>query len=286
MSFQIVEGVDGQDLVLSGAWSAEAEEAVTGGVADGVVINYARGYSARDIVIPGHLAIKRLEIILRSARDMEPIYRMEGSLESLSVQVDPQVQIDLSRLPRLRHLATDWKQVSGSVHEARNLRSVSLLTYSALDLTPLIMLRSLTKISLKHFPSIRSLHGVEELRHLESLGIFTGRHLDDISALAHLQNQDLSDLSLSSCKRITALDAVGACAGLRYLDVSDGGTIDSLAPLARLRNLVRLYLYGSTRIADGDLTPIAGLGDLQDFRMMNRRAYQPSVGEIQASLPS
>ncbi|WP_102193364.1 leucine-rich repeat domain-containing protein [Microbacterium aurantiacum] len=286
MSYQIVDGAGGRDLVLSGAWSAEAEEIVTGGVADGLVINYARGYSDRDIVIPGHLPIKRLNIILRSAKNMEPIYAIGHSLESLSVQVDPQVQIDLSRLPRLRHLATGWKQVSDSVHEAKNLRSISLLTYSAPDLTPLIALSSLTKISLKHFPSIRSLHGIEEFRHLESLGIFTGRYLDDISALARLQDQNLIDLSLSSCRRISALDAVGDCAGLRYLDMSDGGTIDSVAPLARLRSLVRLYLHGSTRIADGDLAPIAGFTNLHDFRMMNRSTYRPSVGEIQASLPS
>ena len=57
-----------------------------------------------------------------------------------------------------------------------------------------------------------------------------------------------------------------------------------MAPLSSLKGLETLYLYGSTKVADGDLRPIAGLPRLNDFRMMNRNNYKPSVRDIAAAI--
>jgi hypothetical protein len=72
--------------------------------------------------------------------------------------------------------------------------------------------------------------------------------------------------------------------GLRRLDVSEGGIIESLKPIADLRLLEQLYLYGSTKIADGDLTPLLGMTRMRDLRIMNRRHYVPSTQIVQARL--
>ncbi len=68
---------------------------------------------------------------------------------------------------------------------------------------------------------------------------------------------------------------------MRFFDLSEGGEIPTLAPLGGLVNLERLYLYDSTRVTDGDLSPIARLPRLKDFRMQNRRGYVPSVNQVQ-----
>ena len=47
-----------------------------------------------------------------------------------------------------------------------------------------------------------------------------------------------------------------------------------------LTELEELYLYGSTKILDHDLTPIAGLPRLRILAMMNRRGYSPTVDEL------
>jgi hypothetical protein len=72
--------------------------------------------------------------------------------------------------------------------------------------------------------------------------------------------------------------------GLRELDVSESGSLDSLAPIVGLTGLERLYMYGSTTIADGDLTPLLGMTQMRDLRMMNRGHYQPTLGSIRAQL--
>jgi hypothetical protein len=42
--------------------------------------------------------------------------------------------------------------------------------------------------------------------------------------------------------------------------------------------------YGSTKITDGDLTPLAGLPCLADLRITSRRAYRPTVEQLQARI--
>ena len=52
-------------------------------------------------------------------------------------------------------------------------------------------------------------------------------------------------------------------------------------PITGLAQLERLYLYGSTNITDGDLTPLLPMSHLRDFRMQNRRHYSPTVAQVQ-----
>jgi hypothetical protein len=44
------------------------------------------------------------------------------------------------------------------------------------------------------------------------------------------------------------------------------------------------YAWGSTRILDGDLSPLARLPRLKQIRMRNRRGYRPAVGDLVASV--
>ena len=97
----------------------------------------------------------------------------------------------------------------------------------------------------------------------------------------HLRGAALQVLQLQSCKKVTDIKPVGSCAALQFFDLSEGGEIPSVGPLTDLVALERLYLYESTKVTDGDLSPIARLPKLKDFRMRNRRAYKPSVKEIQ-----
>jgi|ERR1019366_1655015 hypothetical protein len=94
----------------------------------------------------------------------------------------------------------------------------------------------------------------------------------------------LRTLHLQSCRRIERLDAIGGAAGLEFLNVSECGDIQSLSPLAALHELRVLYLYGTTRVLDGDLTPLTRLPQLAELRMRSRREYRPSVRDIQGHL--
>lgn len=284
MTFTLEETPEGVDLVVTGAWSQEAAARLVSGEADGLVLNYARGYREADLSFIRGLPVRRLNLLARTVTDLAPIYGVAGQLESLSVQSDPRALIELDRLPALRAVSADWQQVQGSIRFAPQLRRLVVGYYSERDFTALEPLSSLENLVLADYPRIRSLDGVGEWPWLTELGVHYAKDLDDISALGRAASPALQVLQLPSCRKVVEIDAVAACPSLRFFELSEGAEIPSVGALAGLDRLERLYLYGSTKVADGDLGPIARLPRLADFRMMNRRGYVPSVAEIQNAI--
>jgi hypothetical protein len=284
MTFTIEKTADGIDLVITGQWSSTSAGCLETGQADGLVLNYARGYQEKDLSFIRGLPIRRLHILSRTVTDLSPVYSLAETLVTLRVQSDPRATIELERLPRLRTLSADWRQVQSSIHSVPHLEKLFLLSYAEPDFTPLASLTSLSSIVMKDYPQVRALDGIEDLSWLAELGVHLGTNLEDISALRRAASPVLEVLQLPSCRRVTDIDPVAACSSLRFFELSDGAEIPTVELLADLVSMERLYLYGSTKIADCNLGPIARLPRLQDFRIQNRRGYSPSVKEIQEAI--
>lgn len=285
MSFVLEPRADqGVDLVVSGDWSMAAREALLTGRADGLVLNYAKGFREQPIDFIAGLPIRKFDLLARSVGDLSPVYSLGSTLEELRVQSDPRAAIDLDNLPRLRTLAASWPQVRSSILFAPQIEDLTIPSYSESNLEPLSTLTSLTSLVMKERPKLKSLDGLEAFPWLTRLGVFLASGLVDISAVERSQSPALQVLQLQACRKIPDIAPVADCASLRFFDLSEGGEIPTLAPLGGLVNLERLYLYDSTKVADGDLSPIAGLPRLKDFRMQNRRGYSPSVKEIQEAI--
>ena len=284
MNFVLEQTPVGVDLVLTGDWSPQARDALLEGRADGLVLNYAKGFHERDLQFAAGLPIRRLHVLARTLDDLSPVHSLAETLESLRVQTDPQAVIELERLPLLRALSASWSQIHGSIRFASHLQRLFILSYTERDLAPLAVAPGLASVVMKDYPRLQSLDGVEELPRLAELGVHLAKGLEDISALQRSGSPVLETLQLASCRKIADIAPVGACSGLKFLDVSEAGDIPTVGCLAQLASLERLYLYGSTRVLDGNLRPIAGLQLLRDFRMQGRRSYPPSVKEIQAAI--
>jgi hypothetical protein len=284
MNFILEQTPEGVDLVVTGDWSPQARDALLAGRADGLVLNYARGFRERDLQFVAGLPLRLLHVLARTIGDLAPVYGLAETLESLRVQTDPRAVIELERLPLLRVLSASWSQIDGSIRFKSHLHRRFIGSYTDHDLTPLIAASGLVSVVMKDYPRVQSLDGVEDLLSLAEFGVHLAKELQDISALQRAGSPVLETLQLTSCRKIPDIVAVSACTGLKFLDVSEGGDIPSVAPLTELAGLERLYLYGSTRVLDGDLGPIAGLPGLRDLRMQSRRAYSPSVKEIQAAI--
>jgi hypothetical protein len=192
-------------------------------------------------------------------------------------------RVDLSALPHLRSLSCDWDQVADTIGHASGIDDLYLGSYNEPDLTPIAHLTALTSLRMKDRPALRSLDGVESMPVLARLGIYLAP-LEETSALARIGSPVLADLALEACRGITSLSDLSGLAGLRRLNIGDGGDVESLQPLSDLRHLELLYLFGSTTVVDGDLTPLLCMPPMRDLRMMNRRHYRPSVQEVEKSL--
>lgn len=271
------------DFDLQGAWSPRMREAFVASGADGLVANYARGFVGHDLEFIRDLPLRRLNVLARTIRDLSPIYDLSDSLQELHVQAGSMTRIDLAALPHLRVLSCTWGQVADTIGDATGIEDLYMGAYDEPDLVPIAHLTPLRSLRMKDRPAVRSLDGVESLPWLANLGIYLAP-LEDTAALARIGSPVLTELALESCPRVTSLSDLSGLIGLRGLSVGDGGTIDSLRPISDLRLLEWLYLFGSTKIGDGDLTPLLGMTRMRDLRMMNRRHYSPTLQEVEANL--
>jgi Leucine-rich repeat (LRR) protein len=270
---------EGITLVVTDKWTNNISQLLADGRADGLSLNYAKGFKDTDLATLQDWPLRRLRLLARTAKDLEPISRLAGTLESLSVQTAPNAMLDLAAFPRLSHLGAGWGQIRSSISEAPQLCDLFILSYDEADLTSLRWNSSLKRLRFKDRPRIRSLNGVELLRSLDHLGVYLAP-LEDIESLGYGAPL-LRELHLEAC-RVRDLSPLASQRNLTFLNVSDCGEIDSLAPLKDLSQLTDLWLYGTTKILNNDLSPLLDLPHLRQLKMQSRRSYQPSVDIVKA----
>jgi hypothetical protein len=130
---------------------------------------------------------------------------------------------------------------------------------------------------------IESLRGVGELAELMKLSVLGAHRLSDIKEIEQI-GATLTELEFEGCPSVMSIDVVRHLRSLRFLGVNDCGAIDSLRPIAGLKNLSVLHAWGTTRISDDDLRVLTRLPALRELRMKDRREYRPRVVAIQAEL--
>lgn len=280
--FLIEETPEGRTLVVTGLWSEGAAQALMRREADGLVLNHARGFSGSLDLLDDGWQLRRLSVLDRSIIDLDPIGRLT-TLEKLSVQAAPDALLDLEPLPRLLSVSAEWALIGRTLSAADQLETVSTWMFDDVDLHAFRDHVALKTLTIKDAPYLESLAGIGNLPDLAILKIIGARRLRDIDEVGEL-SASLRELEFEECPRIEAIDAVQSLVGLRFLGISESGDISSLAPIELLAQLETFYAWGTTRIVDGDLSPLERLRRLKEIRMRNDRGYNPPVGDLEASV--
>jgi hypothetical protein len=273
---------EGRSLVVTGAWSEGAGRALRRGEADGLVLNYARGFSGSLDFLDDAWQLRRLSVLDRAIADLDPIGRLT-TLERLAVQAAPEAVLDLGPLSRLRSVSGEWALIGRTLSGSDALESVSTWMFGEGDLHAFRDHVALKTLTIKDAPYLESLAGLGNLPDLAILKIIGARRLHDIEAIGEL-SASLYQLEFEECPQIEAIDVVESLGNLQFLGISESGDIASLAPIESLSQLETFYAWGTTRILDGDLSPLERLPQLKEIRMRNRRGYEPAVGDLEASV--
>ncbi len=114
------------DFDLQSAWSAQTRQAFMASGADGLVLNYARGFIGHDLEFIRDLHLRRLNVLARTIRDLSPIYGLSATLAELHVQAGSMTRIDLTALPHLRALSCSWDQVAETIGYASGIEDLFL----------------------------------------------------------------------------------------------------------------------------------------------------------------
>ena len=281
-NYLIEDGENGRALVVTGPWTPKTERIVASGKVDGLVLNYARGFVEPNLKFLDAWPLRHLDVLDRSLVDLDPIVRLKDTLEDLSVQAAAAASLDLGEMPRLHALAGEWELIRWQVRITEALRRLITWRYDEETLISLNDHVALEHLTIKDAPHLRSLLGIEHLLALRTLELRAVPALDEIEAISDLVK--LTELTLEGAREIDTLDAIIKLTDLTHLGVADCGEIQSLAPLSGMARLTSFYGWGTTRIADNDLTPLLCLTKLADLRMRSRPGYHPSLTEITAAL--
>jgi internalin A len=180
--YELQETEAGTDLIIKGGWN-QAAATVLEGHADGLVLNYAKGFNEHGLRFLESWPITRLTILDRSIQDLSPIYRMSATLRELSIQTSPDAILDLKQLPDLTRVSASWGQVRDTINTLARLTHLFLLNFNSPDLTVFQSNKALENIQMKDRPKIGSLKGFNELPMLVDLGIFLAPKLKDLNEL-------------------------------------------------------------------------------------------------------
>lgn len=274
--FLIERDADGDTLVVTDRFTDEAARLLRSGSVSGLDLNYAKGFKDTDLEFIEAWPITRLSLLARTMRSIEPIYRLP-SLGAVKLTAGSKAVLDVRRIPSLKSLSAEWGSVRDSLSERPEIEDLYLGGYGEADLRSLRWNVALRRLRLKDRPRLQSLDGVEELSCLEQLGVWSAP-LEDIGALRALSGNRLSELQLESC-RIRDIKPLSSLSGLRFLNLSDNGDVPSIGDLGGLTGLQVLWLFGTTRVVDGDLSVLAGL-PLRELRMKSRKGYVPTVEDL------
>src|SRR3954454_24155453 len=218
--YVLEDSPQGPALVVTGPWSEDAARALARGQADGLVLNYARGFSEGTLdLLDGGWPLRRLSVLDRSIVDLDPIGRLAG-LERLSVQVAPDAVLDLEPLSRLRSVGGEWALIGRTLGTVAELERVSTWVFGEVDLHAFRDHVALKTLIIKDAPHLESLAGIGNLPDLAALTIVGAGRLRELDEIGEL-SASLRELKFEECPCIETIDDVAPLIGLRFLGVSE-----------------------------------------------------------------
>lgn len=217
---------------------------------------------------------------IRELRTLEELTDLETL--TLNTPRRPRLDLKFEAFPALKRIGLYWNAGFESLFSCASLEELWVFSPPDVDLKRFGMLDSLRRLELSEGRRLKQTTGIERLARLTFLGLYLQQGLQRLAGVNELSS--LVELALENCKSLKSIDAVSALTGLNTLKLADCGEISSLRPLANLSNLERFFAWGSTRIADGDLSVLTRLPQLRKIAMRSRREYRPSVEEVTLAL--
>ncbi len=270
--FRIEAGKYGQCFVPEEEWSSEMTEYCLSHSIRDIYLNIAFGWPGYDISflkdLPGLLGLK----VLTDRVDNLSFIECQTELRSLSLSLLITDWIDFASFPDLDEVYLIWSPKIQNLFQSRSLRELRMSRYKSVegDLSAFCSLSNLESIVLKvcNIKSIGDLSCLTKMRRLKIARATKLMSLAGIEALSGLR-----ELHIEGCRKIAKIDPVGQLKDLERLLLPNNGEIESIKPLHRLKKLRKFLFYDSTKIMDGDLTPLKALPDLEDVAFAQRRHY-------------
>lgn len=203
--------------------------------------------------------------------DLTGLYTLKH-LKSLSMGentpdfVKVQVHVDLSQIPSLEKLSTQYEYVK-NIDSLKKLKTLGLNNVKLPDLHGLFYGDELDTLDIG-FSSIESLDGIEAAPKMQYVKLLYNRKLKDINALGNVKNT-LKTLRIENCPKIQNFSVLTELENLELLEIYGSNTLPSLNFIKSMKNL-KTFVF-NVNVEDGDLSPCLNLSYV--YSEKNRKHY-------------
>lgn len=274
--YTIEEGPLGPLMTLRSTWSDSLAEEIDRLGVVGLRLNYAWGWSDRDISFLAKVPnLQYLFVLDYLLDDLDPIHGL-SRLRSLDIYTYSKTTIDFRCFPDLVECGIECNKALPTLTECTKLQYLFTNRWKGKSLEELQPLAELRTLRMKGARSLRSLVATQ-FPHLDILEVGLATKLESLSGI---ETQDqLQFVDFDTCKKINTLTPLSALIGLVKLLMRDCGTVLSLRPLEKLPQLALLAL-GDTIVEDGQLCFLRSMPALRGVSGKNRRHYDCSPADL------
>ena len=268
--FTLEDGKYGCRAVLKSSWSLDLSDYFAEKGVVELELNIAKGWRGADIEFLASLPfLKAFEIFNFGIKSIAPIHCLH-ELRRLGITTYCSTEIDFSAFPHLESCGLEWRPKASSLFRCTTLKRLFVNRFKGKDADPFANLVALESLGILNAP-IANLLGLRFLTRLEKLRLGGLRRLGSLAGIEGLAR--LEELEINTCRAIRSINEVSTLPRLRRLYLNNCGEIDSLKPLAALTGLEAMCFSDSTKIVDGDLTPLLSQKNLTRVSFQNRRHY-------------
>jgi Leucine-rich repeat (LRR) protein len=268
--YLLEQGSYGLRAVLNSPWNQDIERSLLKRPIAELELNDGKGWRGQDLSFltnfPELLAFKIIDLNIKF---VSPIH-MLNNLRALNVLTYCRTELRFDQFPHLVECGLEWRRGASSLFDRVGLKKLFVNRFTGSSADPFGRLRNLESLGILGSP-IKRLDGLRPLKNLRSLRLGALRVLETLNGIEELVR--LEKLEVNTCRKIVSIKEISSLANLRELYLDNMGDIESLKPLESLRKLRCLTFVGSTKIADGDLSPVLKLQNLEKISFQNRSLY-------------
>ncbi|MEU7028332.1 hypothetical protein AB0A60_16775 [Streptomyces sp. NPDC046275] len=257
-------------FVTDEPWDPAYAERFADGTCDTLVVGspLRRGAGPDLGFLPGLAGLRGLRV-LNGVADVSPVAEC-AELERLSLPGTVTRDVDLSGLTRLREAEVPWAAGARSLPVLAGVEDLVVTGWRGEALAVLGAKPVLRKLRIESVRGhVTSMEGAGRLPVLDALRCYDGRL---VRAELLTGATALTDVSLLSA-RPGAIAFVAGLPRLRRLELENSGDIASLGPVASHPALREVILSGTTRVADGDLSPLLANPGLRSVAVEHGHAH-------------
>ncbi len=245
-------------------------------------LNTGKGWRGKSIeFLKEFPELKSLIVLHQSLDAIKPIQYLH-KLVHLHLETYSDIPVDFNAFPNLTDCWFEWIKGSDSLFDCTGLTILGINNYKKKSSKPFTKLVNLEKLTLLN-SSIEDLDEVFGLTNLTYLRLANLRRITSVNGIQNLRN--LKELEINRCKGIDSVSEIFTLNKLKLLFLLDLGDIETIRGIEDLSELQKFVFFGSTDIADGDLSPILKLKNLTKIAFQNRKHYTHRSEDFEKFIP-